>query len=75
MVVPIDEVTHLTHTIEDLMDVVRQDVSPWPHSEFNQYVGWLRELANPSYDEQEVETVRAKGRQLQKELVANAKAE
>ena len=54
------------------MDVLRQGPAQWPHAEFDKYVDWLRELANPAYDENEVETVLAEGRRLEKEIAAGA---
>ena len=72
MVVPVDAVTRETHIAEDIMDVVRQDKSAWPHAELNKYVDWLRELADPTYDENQVETVLANTPQLEKETAAGA---
>ena len=67
-------VTQLTHIAEDLLSPLRQDKDRWPHAELNQYVGWLRELANPTYDKNEVEAVLADARRLEKEIAAGVRA-
>ena len=70
MVVPVAEVTRITHIVEDFLDAVRQDKAHWSHGELVNYVDWLREVANPLYDEHEVEAVLAEGAHLEKGVVA-----
>ena len=70
MVVPVAEVTRITHIVEDFLDAVRQDKAHWSHAELVNYVDWLREVANPLYDEHEVEAVLAEGAHLEKGIVA-----
>ena len=70
MVVPLDEVTHLTHAAEGAMNAAREDPARWPRKELRRYVSWLRDLADPANDEQEVQTVLAESDRLQKEIAA-----
>lgn len=57
MVVPVDPVSQVTHDMEDRMAVAGRDMNRWPHAELNAYVGWLRELANPTLSAEELQLV------------------
>jgi two-component system chemotaxis response regulator CheV len=74
MVVPVDEVTRLTHIVEDVLDLLRHGQTAWPQEEFAKYVDWLRELVNPANDEHEVQTVLANGRGLEKAFAVKAQS-
>jgi len=68
MVAPVEEVTQLTHLAENNMEVVRQKKNQWPHAEMDKYTDWLRKLADPSNDEEEVRAVLAASSHLEKEM-------
>jgi CheY-like chemotaxis protein len=72
MVVPVDEVTQLTHIMEDVMDVLRQGQTSWPQTEFGKYVDWLSDVANPAHSQQALQKVLADSHRLRKEFTANA---
>ena len=68
MVVPVDEVTQVTHLVEGLMEAARQDpAADWPIDSLERYVGWIGELADPYGS---VSTTLANGVKLEAELAA-----
>ena len=50
MVVPVDEVTNTTHSLESTLEVARDENRPWPQETLTRYAEWLAELANPFVD-------------------------
>ncbi len=72
MVVPVDEVTRLTHQIEGLMEQARHDVRQWPVGPMNLFVAWLSELIDPTND---VNMVLARADELEADFQVQATAE
>ena len=72
MVVPVDEVSRLTHVLEDLMSATQKDTNSWPRDPLERYVDWLGELAQPSHDAEELQAILAKGSQIEELVTADA---
>lgn len=66
MVVPVNEVTHLTHLIESLLAAG----TSWPGPALAEYAEWLAELAAP---DAHVPTALARGRELHQQMLAAAR--
>jgi chemotaxis protein histidine kinase CheA len=47
MVIPLDPVTQITHTVETLIAPARADRSRWPQQELEGYLRWLHNVAEP----------------------------
>lgn len=60
MLTPVDEVTHLTHTIETVLANVGPGKQSWPVDVMDQYTDWLRDLANPTNSDATVAAILAK---------------
>ncbi|MEQ8789296.1 MAG: chemotaxis protein CheW [Pirellulaceae bacterium] len=50
MVVPVDEVSQLTHLLEGLLEPVRQKIGAWPREALDRYLDFLEDLAHPYCD-------------------------
>ena len=68
MVAPIQEVAQVTHSAENMMERTRQNTKNWPHDVMDNYTDWLRDLADPSNDEEQVQAVLATSSQLENEM-------
>ena len=68
MVVPVDEVTRVTHLVESSMESARQDPgSDWPAEALARYVEWIGDVSDPSGS---AATALAAGVVLEAELLA-----
>lgn len=50
MVVPVGEVTHVTHRLENLIEPASQAKHGWPAAQLSNYVDWLDDLTMPGQD-------------------------
>jgi two-component system chemotaxis response regulator CheV len=57
MAIAVQEVADATHATEGKVSDHRDNKGPWPGTELDTYVAWLKELADPLNDETEVQTI------------------
>ncbi len=70
MVVPVNEVTHLTHMLEGVLVASSNPEASWPLDTLEQFTDWLGELAAPDVV---ISAVLARGRQLHQLLQATSR--